>query len=140
MTTWLTAVAMEFEPMPRVDEQVFRQDGDHWSIRFDHRTIRVPDCAGLHYLAVLLHRQGEPVHAVDLRAATGGTLLRGRRRRTPVHAVEPARTAVTKAIKRAIATIAERHPALAAHLQATVRCGYLCRYVPDPRHPIAWRG
>jgi len=34
--------------------------------------------------------------------------------------------------------IAASHPELGAHLHATVRRGYFCSYVPDPRHPIEW--
>jgi len=124
--------------MPPLEQHVFRQDGEQWTIRFGRRTIQLGDSIGLHYLAVLLRRPGDAIHAVDLRAAASRARPRGRRRRAPVHTVEPARLAVTKGIKRAIEMIAAQHPALAAHLEATVRCGYLCRYVPDPRHPIAW--
>jgi hypothetical protein len=45
---------------------------------------------------------------------------------------------VTKSIKAALARIAEAHPALGEHFAATVRRGYFCAYVPDPRHPMAW--
>jgi len=30
------------------------------------------------------------------------------------------------------------HPDLGRHLRATVRRGYYCVYLPDPRTPIAW--
>ena len=126
--------------MPRSEEHVFRRDGDTWTIRFGGRTIRLRDRNGLRYLALLLRRPGEGIPVVDLRAAAGRASSPGRGRRAPDHVVEPARVAVTKGIKRAIETIAARHPALAAHLEATVRRGYLCRYAPDPRHPIAWTG
>jgi hypothetical protein len=46
----------------------------------------------------------------------------------------------TKGIKAALGKIAASHPELGAHLQATVKRGYLCSYNPDPRHPIAWQG
>ena len=51
---------------------------------------------------------------------------------------ERARIAVTKAIKAALEKIAERHPELGAHLSATIRRGYTCAYVPDPRIRIDW--
>jgi len=51
---------------------------------------------------------------------------------------ERARLTVTKGIKAALARIARSHCTLGAHLSATVRRGYFCRYVPDPRHPITW--
>jgi tetratricopeptide (TPR) repeat protein len=49
-----------------------------------------------------------------------------------------ARVTVTKGIGAVLARIAAAHPALGAHLRATVRRGYVCAYVPDPRHPIVW--
>src|SRR5439155_7478706 len=51
-----------------------------------------------------------------------------------------ARLAVTKGPGAALKRIAAAHPELGAHLAATVRRGYLCAYVPDPRHPIVWEG
>jgi non-specific serine/threonine protein kinase len=53
-------------------------------------------------------------------------------RRAASH-VENARLSVSKAIRAALEKIAERHPELGAHLSATIRRGYLCTYVPDPR-------
>jgi tetratricopeptide (TPR) repeat protein len=51
---------------------------------------------------------------------------------------ERARLAATKGIKVALDKIAASHSELGAHLRATVRRGYFCCYVPDPRHPIEW--
>jgi hypothetical protein len=63
-------------------------------------------------------------------------LARGERGdRTGTHA-ERARLAVTKRIGNALERITAEHPALGAHLQATVRRDYICVYVPDPRRPI----
>jgi hypothetical protein len=45
---------------------------------------------------------------------------------------------VTRAVKTAMQRIADGSPALAAHLEATVRTGSACVYVPDPRAPIEW--
>ena len=60
-----------------------------------------------------------------------------RGRRAAPHS-EHARVAVTKAIKAALKKIAERHPELGAHLSATIRRGYACAYVPDPRGAAEW--
>jgi hypothetical protein len=60
-----------------------------------------------------------------------------RGRRAASHA-ERARVLVTKAIGSALERISERHPELGAHLSATIRRGYLCVYVPDPRIPSDW--
>jgi len=126
--------------MPRTEEHGFRRDCDVWTIQFGGRTVRLPDSNGLRYLAVLLRRPGEAIGVVDLRAVAGRASSPGRRRRAPVHVVEPARVAVTKGIRRAIETSTVQHPGLAAHLEATVRRGYVCCYMPDPRHPITWAG
>jgi hypothetical protein len=64
-----------------------------------------------------------------------GAAARGKRASSDA---ERARLAATKAIKIALERIAEGHPDLGAHLHATVRRGYFCAYVPDPRHPIEW--
>lgn len=51
---------------------------------------------------------------------------------------ERARIAVTKALKTTLARIGAAHHALAGHLAATVKRGYVCVYRPDPRLPIRW--
>jgi hypothetical protein len=60
------------------------------------------------------------------------------RRRRASSDAERARVAVTKAIKSALDKIAAEHAELGLHLAATIRRGYYCAYLPDPRHPIAW--
>ncbi len=51
---------------------------------------------------------------------------------------ERARVAVRKAIAAAIERLAEVDPALARLLRNTVRTGRVCRYEPDPTHPVQW--
>ena len=51
---------------------------------------------------------------------------------------ERARASVTRSLRYAMARIAEHHPAMAAHLQRTVRTGTYCSYGPDPRMPAGW--
>jgi hypothetical protein len=194
------AVAAEQSP------QVFRRDGEFWTIASAGKEIRLRDMRGLHYLATLLSEPGREFQASDLMgignpaspAHTEGdaslTVARGlgdagapidakarsayrerlraldeeqaeaernadlgqlgllsaerelllselegaaRGRRVASHS-ERARVAVTKAIKAALEKIAERHPELGAHLSATIRRGYACAYVPDPRIQIDW--
>ena len=72
--------------------------------------------------------------AHELTAAVG---LGGRDRATGTPA-ERARVSVTRAIRAAIARIDEGDRALGAHLDATIRTGTFCSYVPDPRAPIRW--
>jgi hypothetical protein len=52
---------------------------------------------------------------------------------------ERARASVTRALRYAIARIAEHHPQLADHLARTVSTGTYCSYNPDPRLPVRWQ-
>lgn len=52
---------------------------------------------------------------------------------------ERARQAVTKAIGATLTKLHRDLPALAEHLDATVKRGYFCSYTPDPRRPITWQ-
>lgn len=74
----------------------------------------------------------------ELEALTDHLVGSGGRGRQGSHG-ERARQAVTKAIGAALAKIDRNLPALAQHLDATVKRGYFCTYTPDPRHPISWR-
>jgi tetratricopeptide (TPR) repeat protein len=52
---------------------VFRREGDYWSVVFEGRTVRVRDLKGIRYLARLLAEPGRELHVLDLVAAeTGG--------------------------------------------------------------------
>ena len=62
----------------------------------------------------------------------------GGRDRVAGSASERARVAATRAVRQAISRIREHHPALADHLDRTVRTGTYFAYRPDPRAPIAW--
>jgi hypothetical protein len=196
-------------PRPAMGElpaQVFRRDGEFWTIASAGKEIRLRDMRGLYYLATLLREPGREFPATDLvKAANGMPLTRSaedpalsvvsglgdagecldararaayrdrlreieteraeaernrdlgrltraseereallaellaaaRGRRSASHA-ERARVAVTKAIRTALEKIAERHPELGTHLSATIRRGYLCTYIPDPRLPSDW--
>jgi hypothetical protein len=71
----------------------------------------------------------------ELAAAVG---LGNRDRTGATSSTERARVSVTRAIRASMERIAEYSPALGAHLEATIRTGTFCAYVPDPRAPIAW--
>jgi hypothetical protein len=45
---------------------------------------------------------------------------------------------VTRAVRQAIARIAEHQPRLGAHLGRTIRTGTYCAYLPDPRAQTRW--
>jgi tetratricopeptide (TPR) repeat protein len=51
---------------------VFRREGDYWSLIFGGRTVRVRDLKGVRYLARLLADPGREYHVLDLVAAETG--------------------------------------------------------------------
>jgi tetratricopeptide (TPR) repeat protein len=51
---------------------VFRREGDYWSVVFEGRTVRVRDLKGMRYLAQLLAHPGREFHVLDLVAAETG--------------------------------------------------------------------
>jgi tetratricopeptide (TPR) repeat protein len=200
------------EAQPVASFNVFRHEGDYWSVIFEGHTIRVRDLKGMRYLAQLLADPGREFHVLDLvatetgrgagadssrpaadlpRSALGdaGEILDARakeayrrrlaeieddieqaraigdaeraaqadaerdflvrelarafglggRDRRAASASERARAGVTRAIRQAIARIAEHHPRLGEHLSRTIRTGTYCAYRPDPRAPAGWR-
>ena len=189
---------------------VFRREGDYWTVVFDGRTIRVRDLKGMRYLARLLAEPGREHHVLDLVAAENGggaradtdyagdlprsgwgdagemldaqardayrrriteidedieqaqalgdaqrtaqaeterdLLVRelarafgwGGRGRRAAAVSERARVGVTRAVRHAMARLAEHHPELGEHLARTIRTGTYCAYLPDSRAPTGW--
>ncbi|MFZ5719434.1 MAG: hypothetical protein ACOY5Y_08210 [Pseudomonadota bacterium] len=70
---------------------------------------------------------------IDQLTAAMGLGGRGRKLGDPA---EKARTAVTWRIRSAIKKIAQAHPPLGRHLQASIRTGAFCAY--EPETPIRW--
>jgi AAA ATPase domain len=201
---------------PEVSGNLFRRDGEYWTVAFEGRVVRLKDTKGLRHLARLLAYPGREFQATELEAAEGqaapaapvglrdraasgelavrpdlgdagvlldatakaayrarldelraeleeaerfndpvraakasaerdflvGELARavglgGRDRRAASHA-ERARLNVTRAIRRAMASLTKANPPLGRHLSATIRTGRYCSYSPDPRVPITW--
>ncbi|MFI7410581.1 transcriptional regulator [Streptomyces sp. NPDC049627] len=54
------------------DVNVFRREGDYWSVVFEGRTVRVRDVKGMHHLARLLAHPGREFHVLDLVVAESG--------------------------------------------------------------------
>jgi tetratricopeptide (TPR) repeat protein len=54
------------------ETNVFRREGDYWSVAFEGRTVRVRDLKGMRYLAHLLAHPGREFHVVDMVAAETG--------------------------------------------------------------------
>jgi tetratricopeptide (TPR) repeat protein len=57
---------------PVASPNVFRREGDYWSVIFDGRTVHVRDLKGMRYLARLLAEPGREYHVLDLVAAETG--------------------------------------------------------------------
>jgi tetratricopeptide (TPR) repeat protein len=57
---------------PDADANVFRREGDYWSVVFEGSTVRVRDLKGMRYLAHLLTSPGREFHVLDLVAAESG--------------------------------------------------------------------
>ena len=54
------------------ETNVFRREGDYWSVLFDGQTVRIRDLKGMRYLAQLLAHPGREFHVLDLVAAETG--------------------------------------------------------------------
>jgi len=63
------AVDVALDERPAASVNVFRREGDYWSVVFDQDTVRVRDLKGMHYLARLLADPGREYHVLDLVAA-----------------------------------------------------------------------
>jgi hypothetical protein len=70
----------------------------------------------------------------EIESATG----LGGRARAFADPAERARTAVRKAIKRAVDLIDDANPAIAEALRSTITTGTTCVYTPESRSPVAW--
>lgn len=113
----------------RRSAQVFRREGEYWTIVYAGTTVRLRDAIGLHYVAQLLAHPNQPFHAGELAAAVKGV--------SPGDP-ERARSAVSKRIRDAVRRVEEQHPALGYHLGAGIKTGSRCVYVPDPERPRPW--
>lgn len=111
---------------------LFRLEGEYWTIAYQGVLCRLRDAKGLRYLAHLLCRPGERVHcgALVSIAGTGSGDIASNAERD--------RLAVTKRIKAAVKKIGQHHTALGLHLVVSIRTGHLCAYLPDPHDPICW--
>ena len=112
---------------------VFRLEGEYWTIVYDGELHRLPDTAGLRYLAHLLQRPGQKVPAVDLADAVptpGGS--------PRTAAAELARVKATRSIRAAMQRLGTHNAPLIAHLRATITTGTFCAYTPDARLPVEW--
>ena len=57
---------IEVAANPTTQANVFRREGDHWSVGFEGRTVHVRDLKGMRYLAELLFHPGREFHVLDM--------------------------------------------------------------------------
>jgi hypothetical protein len=81
--------------------------------------------------------QADGERDILLRELSRAVGLGGRSRRAGSSS-ERARSAVTRAMRHALARIRTHHAPLADHLDRTIRTGTYCVYLPDARAPITW--
>jgi len=63
------------------DRQLFRREGEYWTVSYGDTAVRLRDTKGLHYIAHLLRHPGQEVHVADLATlAADDAGERGRRR------------------------------------------------------------
>jgi hypothetical protein len=82
--------------------------------------------------------QAEAERDILMRELARAVGLGGRSRRAG-SASERARSAVTRAVRHALARVRKHHVTLGDYLERTIRTGTYCVYLPDPRYPIAWK-
>ena len=117
---------------PKPGTNLFRKEGEYWTLAYEGTVLRLRDSKGMGSLAYLLSRPGERVAAVALILGSDGPCHRA------AASAEQFRVTVTKRIKAALTKIREHHPSLGHHLTTCIKTGHFCTYTPNPAQPIAW--
>jgi hypothetical protein len=65
----VSPVGMGTTAAPEASRNVFRREGEYWTVVFDGSVVRLKDTKGLRHLARLLAHPGREFHAADLEAA-----------------------------------------------------------------------
>jgi tetratricopeptide (TPR) repeat protein len=132
---------------------VFRKEGDYWTVSFHGSMFRLHDTIGMHYIRRLLAAPGVDFAAQNLvditqKANTKRPRKKPARANGRANAARPdgseylsrerARLMVTKRIKDVIARIRPAHSELARHLATCIRTGHTCSYVAYDEHSSEW--
>jgi hypothetical protein len=62
----VSPVGMGTAAAPEASRNVFRREGEYWTVVFEGSVVRLRDTKGLRHLARLLAHPGREFHAVDL--------------------------------------------------------------------------
>ena len=117
---------------------VFRLEGEYWTVEYQGVVFRLRDGKGLQYLGYLLHHPGEEVGAVELMSRVSGCGREDPEGLQSGAQAERARSAVSKRIKDALQRIHSHAPALGQHLARSIKTGRMCGYLPDSMRPTKW--
>ena len=115
---------------------IFRREGEYWTVGYEGTVLRLRDSKGIGSLAYLLGRPGEPIPAAVLLLGSDGSS--GRTAANTAANAEQARVAVTKRLRTVVKRIREHHPSLGHHLAGCIKTGRFCSYIPNPEHPTSW--
>ena len=114
-------------PAVAAQEAHCQRAGRKWRLTLGLRSALVEDSIGMVHLAALIANPRQEIPAADL---VGGLTGFGGRTRAFPDQPERARVAVGKAIRRALARIAEADEVIGEHLRQTVHTGVRCSYWP----------
>jgi hypothetical protein len=64
-------VGMGTAAAPEASRNVFRREGEYWTVCYEGAVVRLRDAKGLRHLARLLAQPGREFHVIDLEAADG---------------------------------------------------------------------
>jgi hypothetical protein len=112
-------------------ENLFRKEGDYWTLAYEGTVLRLRDSKGMSALAFLLARPRERVAAALVLGADGAE-------HETAATAEQSRVTVTKRIRAALKKIQEHHPSLGHHLATCIKTGQFCSYTPNPERPFSW--
>src|SRR5215471_15525027 len=65
-------------------ENLFRKEGDYWTLSYQGRTCHLKDTRGLRAIAILLHTPGQEQHVLDILTALGESQRPARRQASGV--------------------------------------------------------
>lgn len=104
-------------------------EGEYWSVSYAGRQWQLQHTKGLQYIARLLERPREAIHALELQQDPADGALSHEPRGVEA---ERARLNVSRAIAAALRRLAAVDDALARHLADRLRTGTWCVYEADP--------